>query len=73
MDLELGVQLARCLLVEPVVRAISTAVAVEAVATSVAVVVVLTPTAQVMMLVPVVADLHTLIRSTHRTSPTLSE
>jgi hypothetical protein len=72
-DLELRVQLARYLLVDKVVRAISTVAAVEAVATTVEEVAVRILTAQVMTQEPVAADLLLQILTTHRMSHILLE
>jgi hypothetical protein len=71
--LELRGLLARYLLVDKVVRAISTAAEVEAVATTVEEVAVRILTAQVMTQEPVVADLLLPILTTHRMSHILLE
>jgi hypothetical protein len=72
-DLELRVQLARYLLVDKVVRAISTVAAVEAVATTVEAVAVRILTAQVMTQELAAADLLLQILTTHRMSHILLE
>ena len=67
MELDLRVLLVRYSRVEPVVPAISMAVAVVVAATTEEAVAVLTLTVPATMLEPEVADLHLLIRSTLQT------
>jgi hypothetical protein len=67
------VQLAHYLPVEPVVLAIFMEAEAVAVATTEVAVAVLTPTAPATTQEPEVADLLSLIRSTHQTSPTSPE